>query len=677
MRMSIAGKITGALILGVATACAAILAMSATFLNRPFHQQNSDTIRRMQSVLEQEERDTERKFFDMARLAAQNPQLIRAVLSRDAAAAAELGARLMRDTGSDFITITDEAGLVVARGHSAKHGDDVNSQETVQLARQGKTSVGIVSGTEVPFTIRAGAPLMDGDRVVGTLGLGVSLVSENYADKLKELTGLDVTFFKGDTRVMSTIVKDGKRIIDTPIGDPKVRSGTLKKGEIVFADTVILGVPYMAAYWPIRNMRNEIVGMWFVGAPMDALLAVQKQAIVQTVQGAALILLALVVLAALFGRRMARPITRTSAFAKAVAAGHLDATLDVRARDEVGELADALRVMVSTLKSRIHESAEKSAQAEAEARKAREAAAMAEEATRRAETARQQGMLQAAAELDSVVVALGSAAEQMDEQIRRTLEDTERQNRRTAETLTAMSEMTAAVTGVAEAAGNAAHISGDARTNAENGADVVVRLGRDMDALRTQSEALTRDMGELGQRAENIGRVLAVITDIADQTNLLALNAAIEAARAGDAGRGFAVVADEVRKLAEKTMQATGEVGEAVTGIQASARHNATQLAETARHVDGAFAKAQEAEAALRRIVELSESTAEHINSIAAASEEQSASSEHITQTLDEMNSISQKTNAAMRQTVDAVDALARQSRTLGEVIDRLKKDNA
>ena len=181
-------------------------------------------------------------------------------------------------------------------------------------------------------------------------------------------------------------------------------------------------------------------------------------------------------------------------------------------------------------------------------------------------------------------------------------------------------------------------------------------------------------MGLLGKQAEGIGQILNVITDIADQTNLLALNAAIEAARAGDAGRGFAVVADEVRKLAEKTMEATKEVGEAVQGIQGGTRKHILHVEETAGTIEKATDLARKSGDAMRELVELSGETTTQVQSIATASEQQSAASETIHASLEDINQISSSTAEAMEHAVLALNNLRDQTDVLVGIMGDLKK---
>ncbi len=213
----------------------------------------------------------------------------------------------------------------------------------------------------------------------------------------------------------------------------------------------------------------------------------------------------------------------------------------------------------------------------------------------------------------------------------------QRQQNRLHETVAAMEQMNAAVQQVARSASDAAEQSQSARQQALEGAGIVEKSVSAILQVSEQASAMKVSMHQLGKQAEEIGAVLGVISDIADQTNLLALNAAIEAARAGEAGRGFAVVADEVRKLAEKTMQATSEVEKAIASIQRGAQDSIRMVDDTGGLVENASGLAERSGEALKSIVALVTASSDQVQSIATAAEEQSATSEHINRTLDEV----------------------------------------
>ena len=329
--------------------------------------------------------------------------------------------------------------------------------------------------------------------------------------------------------------------------------------------------------------------------------------------------------------------------------------------------------MVNALKTHIENAQRESENAREQSARAQEAMQQAEAASKEAQ-AKTQAMLVAADKLEAVGNVVSSASAELSAQIEQSDRGAAESASRLSEAATAMNEMNATVQEVAKNAGAASTASAETREKAEAGAQVVEKAVHSIEEVHQMSLDLKEDMTQLNEHAQDITRIMGVISDIADQTNLLALNAAIEAARAGEAGRGFAVVADEVRKLAEKTMASTQDVGNAIRSIQESTAQSMSAVDEAVQRIGEATELANQSGQALQEIVETVEATADQVNAIATASEEQSAASEEINQSIVQVNDMSRQTAEAMAEAAKAVSDLAMQAQSLTDLIQELKQ---
>ena len=561
---------------------------------------------------------------------------------------------------------------------SSTIGDDFSKRTYFINGMKGETSsVGLVSSATKKMTTIIGMPVMDKGKIVGVIYGG----TDN--DKLAAATTNKIDM--GDVGLAFVINTDGI-IVQHPdlkrIGQKEENASWVaevlknRNGRLEFVDgqgreKILYYIEMPEERWILcleldKKILLEPISTMLVN---NAMLAV----------GCAL-LVGIVIF--LIVRGIVHLLGGLSGLAEAIAGGRLECTASeekllrtAESRgDEFSVLSLGMERMMANIKRLLGESEEKTAAAQLATEQANKATEQAEEAARKAENARREGMLAAASQLEGVATGLASASTRLSEQIGQSEQDVSESAQRLAEAATAMNEMNATVQEVARNASAASVTSDETRGSAESGSEIVQKALQSIGEVRQVSHGLKNDMAELNAQAQSIDRIMNVISDIADQTNLLALNAAIEAARAGDAGRGFAVVADEVRKLAEKTMASTHDVGNAISAIQTSTAKSVEAMEVALRQVEVASGFAGQSGEALAHIVSSVELAADQVRAIATASEQQSATSDEINQTLVKINTISGQTASAMDEAAKAVTELTRQAQALSDLIAEMKR---
>ncbi|CAN5426477.1 chemotaxis chemoreceptor PilJ [soil metagenome] len=266
-----------------------------------------------------------------------------------------------------------------------------------------------------------------------------------------------------------------------------------------------------------------------------------------------------------------------------------------------------------------------------------------------------------------------SASNQAQDIATELLAASQKQSREIQETGQAVLEMAVQITDVSKSANESADVARQSVSAAEQGSKAVENAIKGMNEIREQIQETSKRIKRLGESSQEIGEITELISDITEQTNVLALNAAIQAASAGEAGRGFSVVAEEVQRLAERSGDATKQIGALVRTIQTDTHDAVAAMEKSTQGVVEGAKLSDAAGAALSDIRRVSNRLAELIQGISSATEQQATSANGVAQNIQNILTVTEKTQEGTQQTALSIRELSRLAEELKSSVSRFR----
>jgi twitching motility protein PilJ len=249
----------------------------------------------------------------------------------------------------------------------------------------------------------------------------------------------------------------------------------------------------------------------------------------------------------------------------------------------------------------------------------------------------------------------------------------QKQSREIQETGQAVLEMAVQITDVSKSANESAEVARQSVTAADEGAKAVEDAIKGMNEIREQIQETSKRIKRLGESSQEIGEITELISDITEQTNVLALNAAIQAASAGEAGRGFSVVAEEVQRLAERSGEATKQIGALVRTIQTDTHDAVAAMEKSTQGVVEGAKLSDAAGAALSEIRRVSNRLADLIQDISSATEQQATSANGVAQNIQNILTVTEQTQQGTQQTAQSIRELSMLAEELKNSVSRFR----